>query len=165
MKGHSLLLVLALSRTVWMEWAVEFKSVVCLGFYVSCTAWASSGQLTHSLPWRHFKTSIKRVKLQILKRFWFLCFGLFVCFVCFSFVCALRVNRFTSKCTELKVDLLQDLEKILFAGVCLHFSARKFHTVAYSIIPRSTREGKSPKQKRNGMPSCFIVLYVPAQKP
>ena len=33
-----------------------------------------------------------------------------------------------TKRTELKVDLLQDLENILFSGVCLHFLARIFFT-------------------------------------
>ena len=32
-----------------------------------------------------------------------------------------------SKRRELKVDLLQDLKNILFAGVCVHFSDRKFY--------------------------------------
>ena len=59
----------------------------------------------------------KRVTVQILKL-------LFVCFV----FCTLHVKRFASKCTELKVDLLylQALEKILFTGMCLLFSAVNF---------------------------------------
>ena len=36
------------------------------------------------------------------------------------------MERLASKCTELKIDALQDLENILSAGVCVHFSARKF---------------------------------------
>ena len=37
------------------------------------------------------------------------------------------MKGFASKYTELKVDLLWDLENILSAGVCVHFSTRKFY--------------------------------------
>ena len=39
----------------------------------------------------------------------------------FLFIRALHAKGFASKRTELKVNVLQDLGKILFAGVCLHF--------------------------------------------
>ena len=39
----------------------------------------------------------------------------------------LHVKGFSSKCTALKVDVLQDQKIILFAGAQVHLSAWKFY--------------------------------------
>ena len=60
------------------------------------------------------KTTSERVKFHNLKHF---CGFFFV----------LHVKGVVSKLTELKVDLLWDLENVLFAGVFVHVSDRKLY--------------------------------------
>ena len=74
----------------------------------------AGSQLTPSLPWCHLKTTNQSVKSETLKPF----------LVSFS---RWHVKGLSSKCTALKVDVLQGRKIHVFWGVCVYLSAWKFY--------------------------------------
>ena len=94
--------------------SLQFYSYILL--LMPCR-WLRVNHLNLSLPWYHLRTTNKSAKCEPLSPFVFFSF----------FRISTDVRGLLSKCTILKLDLLQNQKYILLAGVLVHFLARKFY--------------------------------------